>query len=82
MTNILAGGGNFVHLLEHIGSAAKVWTEDMKKHALDLIPDLISTLDANVRESIGNIDMSTLQKDRDHVLLGLMELKAGTRSFK
>ncbi|KAL1857807.1 hypothetical protein Plec18167_001791 [Paecilomyces lecythidis] len=82
MTNILAGGGSFRHLLEHIGTAGKVWSEDMRNHAFDLNPETISVLDANVQESIGNIDMVSLQKDRDQILLELMALKSKTSSLK
>jgi len=76
VTNILAGGGNFRHLLEHIGNAAKVWTEDMRTHAFDLNPDTISALDAKVRESIEGIDVEVLENNRDEVLLDLIELKS------
>lgn len=82
MTNILAGGGSFRHLLEHIGTAGKVWSEDMRNHAFDLNPRTISILDANVQESIGTIDMVSLQKDRDQILLELMALKSKTSSLK
>ncbi|KAE8414820.1 hypothetical protein BDV36DRAFT_298657 [Aspergillus pseudocaelatus] len=81
VTNILAGGGSFRHLAEHIGTAAKVWTEDMQKHAFDLNPETINILDVNVRETIGQLDMESLQRDRDEVLLQLMELKSKTSSF-
>lgn len=76
VTNILAGGGNFRHMLEYIGNAAKVWTEDMRKHAFDLNPDTISALDAKVQDSIGRIDVGMLEKKRDEVLLDLIELKS------
>lgn len=82
MTNILAGGGSFLHLLEHIGTATKAWSEDMKKHALGLNPEINRVLDAKVQESIGKVEMIPLQADRDHVLLELMVLKAQTSSFK
>ncbi|KAB8218945.1 hypothetical protein BDV33DRAFT_231944 [Aspergillus novoparasiticus] len=82
VTNILGGGGSFRHLVEHIGTAAQVWAEDMRKHAFDLNPETISILDANVRETIGNVDMESLQRDRDHVLLDLIALKSQTPSFK
>jgi 3-hydroxyacyl-CoA dehydrogenase len=82
MTNILAGGGSFKHLLEHIGTAAKVWTEDMKRHTFDLNTETIHALDMNVQESIGTVDMTSLQKDRDQVLLDLIALKSDRVSFQ
>ncbi|KAJ6091161.1 hypothetical protein N7467_003130 [Penicillium canescens] len=82
MTNILAGGGSFKYLLEHIGNAAKVWTEDMKRHTFDLNTETIHDLDMNVQESIGKFDMASLQKDRDQVLLDLIALKSDRVSFQ
>lgn len=75
-TNILAGGGNFRRLLEHIGLAARVWGEDMRTHAIGLTPDNISTLDVQVQDSIGSVDVRAIEEYRDEILLKLIAMKS------
>lgn len=76
MTNILAGGGSFRHLLEHIGTAARVWGEDMRKHAFDLNPDTIIGLDAVVQDSIGQVDCRAIEAYRSQGLMDLIALRS------
>ena len=81
MTNALGGGGDFRHLLEHIGIAAKSWTDDMRKHAFELTPDSLDTLDSSVNDWIKNVDIGLLERERDQVLLDLMETKSKTSTI-
>ena len=81
MTNVLGGGGSFRNLLEHVGMAANSWTEDMQKHAFELTPESLDTLDASVLEWVENVDIRLLEKERDQVLLDLIEKKAKTSTF-
>ncbi|EHK19702.1 uncharacterized protein TRIVIDRAFT_46955 [Trichoderma virens Gv29-8] len=81
MTNALGGGGSFRHLLEHIGMSAKPWVEDMRKHAFDLTPESLNTLDESVQSWINNVDIGQVERERDQVLLDLMESKSKASSL-
>lgn len=77
MTNVLGGGGNFRHMVEHLGPASKVWTDDMHKHEFDSSdPKSVNELSNNVEEWVSNIDLETLEKKRDRSMLGLVQEKS------
>lgn len=78
MTNILAGGGDFKHLMNHIGAAADTWRKDMREHEFEYTRENINALDAKVQESLGDVDLNRLATERDQVLLELMESKSKT----
>ncbi|KAF7594643.1 hypothetical protein BBP40_008733 [Aspergillus hancockii] len=78
--NAMAGGGSFLHFLEHLGQAAKSWHDDMQKHTFEMTPHAIEDLNKIVETTIQTTDLSALQQERDDVLLRLMDLKA-TSSF-
>jgi 3-hydroxyacyl-CoA dehydrogenase len=82
MTNTLGGGGSLRHLLEHIGKAAEVWNEDMKKHAFELTPENINILDASVQKWTKETDMKSLEAERDDMLMTLIAAKDTSSYFK
>jgi 3-hydroxyacyl-CoA dehydrogenase len=82
MTNILGGGGSLRYLLEHIGTAANVWTEDMKKHAFQLTPENIDLLDSGVQSWTQRVHLKSLEKKRDETLMELIAVKSRASSLE
>ncbi|KAE8394134.1 hypothetical protein BDV23DRAFT_179938 [Aspergillus alliaceus] len=80
--NALAGGGSFLHFMEHLGPAAKSWHDDMQKHTFEMTPQAIEDLNRVVEPTIAATDLDILQKERDDVLLRLMDLKAKSSLLK
>ena len=76
--NAMAGGGSFQHFLEHLGPAAKSWHDDMHKHTFSMTPEAIQDLSRTVEPMVQATDLNTLQKERDDVLLKLMDMKSKT----
>ncbi|KAE8331394.1 hypothetical protein BDV39DRAFT_218717 [Aspergillus sergii] len=74
--NAMAGGGSFQHFLEHLGPAAKSWHDDMHKHTFSMSPEAIQDLTRTVEPMVQATDLDTLQKERDDVLLKLMDMKS------
>ncbi|KAB8071574.1 hypothetical protein BDV29DRAFT_159368 [Aspergillus leporis] len=80
--NAMAGGGSFLHFLEHLGPAAKSWHDDMQKHAFEMTPKAIEELNRSVETTIPTTDLNALQQERDRVLLRLMDLKEKSTLLK
>jgi 3-hydroxyacyl-CoA dehydrogenase len=80
--NAMAGGGSFLHFLEHLGPAAKSWHDDMQKHAFEMTPKAIEELNRSVETTIPITDLNALQQERDRVLLRLMDLKEKSTLLK
>ena len=79
MTNLLGGGGGkegFVHFIQHLGPAMKKWNEDMDKNKFDFTDGSVQILSENVSEMIEQVDLDTMEKQRDSVLLSLIKLKS------
>ncbi|KAB8207180.1 hypothetical protein BDV34DRAFT_234313 [Aspergillus parasiticus] len=74
--NAMAGGGSFQHFLEHLGPAAKSWHDDMQKHTFSMSPEAIQDLTRTVEPMVQATDLDALQKERDDVLLKLMDMKS------
>ncbi|KAB8217080.1 hypothetical protein BDV33DRAFT_193853 [Aspergillus novoparasiticus] len=74
--NAMAGGGSFQHMLEHLGPAAKSWHDDMQKHTFSMSPEAIQDLTRTVEPMVQATDLEALQKERDDVLLKLMDMKS------
>ncbi|KAB8259393.1 hypothetical protein BDV32DRAFT_159307 [Aspergillus pseudonomiae] len=73
--NAMAGNGSFQHFLEHLGPAAKSWHDDMHKHTFEMTPQAIQDLSKTVEPMVQATDLDALQKERDDVLLKLMDMK-------
>ncbi|KAE8368162.1 hypothetical protein BDV27DRAFT_168516 [Aspergillus caelatus] len=76
--NAMAGGGSFQHFLEHLGPAAKSWHDDMHKHTLGMTAEDIKELSRTVEPMVQATDLDNLQKERDQVLLKLMDMKSNS----
>ncbi|KOC16100.1 3-hydroxyacyl-CoA dehyrogenase [Aspergillus flavus AF70] len=76
--NAMAGGGSFQHFLGHLGPAAKSWHDDMHKHTFSMTPEAIQDLSRTVEPMVQATDLNTLQKERDDVLLKLIDMKSKT----
>ena len=78
MTNVLGGGGGatgFKHLLEHLGPGVQAWTKDMNKHAFQWTPENIEALEASVGDWLKTTDITSIESERDDVIINLMKLK-------
>ncbi|OGM48977.1 hypothetical protein ABOM_003131 [Aspergillus bombycis] len=74
--NAMAGNGSFQHFLEHLGPAAKSWHDDMHEHTFEMTPQAIQDLSKTVEPTVQATDLDALQKERDDVLLKLMDMKS------
>lgn len=82
LTKVLGGGGGgikgYIHHLDHVGAAARVWTEDMNRHQYVSNDEnnkvLISSVEKEL-DAIGEEKVSGLESSRDEFLVGLLKLK-------
>jgi len=84
MTNVLGGGGGkegFRHLLEHLGPAVEVWEADMEKHKFTYTKENMETLNKDVSSWIEHVDLTEMEKERDDVLLDLLQLKQNAKAL-
>ncbi|KAJ6000983.1 hypothetical protein N7481_001392 [Penicillium waksmanii] len=76
MTNVLGGGGDFRHLLEHLGPASRAWTEDMRNHEFDFNSESLDALNGSVQEWVSKVDVETEERKRDNSMLALIKDKS------
>lgn len=75
---MLGGGGGaegFKTHLNHVGKAASVWMEDMRKHAFVSDTESNAALVDSVRAQLEHINVDNLESERDQFLLDLVALK-------
>lgn len=76
MTNTLAGGGSFVHFMDHLGPAVASWIDDMEKHRFDMgSRDEIDDLKKRVDEWVSQVDLEKNGGERDALLVDLVRNK-------
>lgn len=75
MTNVLAGGGDFRHFLDHLGPALQACSEDMHAHEFKFEPESIDGLDTSVQEWVSKVDLEALEKKRNEFIIGLIKDK-------
>lgn len=75
MSGVAGGGGGkggFKHLLEHLGPASEAWLKDMGDHEYQYTAENLDKLDASVQQEMGHIDLPTFEKERDGLLIRLL----------
>jgi carnitine 3-dehydrogenase len=73
----LSGGtGGIAHVLEHLGPPLESWWRDLGN--LSLNKELNGSIAQGVNEELAGIDLAHLTRQRDDLLLGLLQLKADT----
>lgn len=84
MSNAMGGGGGaegFHHILEHLGPATRVWTEDMAKNAFDWSDESCQKLTSSVGEELRAHDPATVAEERDELMVSMLKSKAATTSI-
>lgn len=77
MTNVLGGGGDFGHFMDHLGPALKCWLDDMQQHQFDMgSPIEKENIKDKVNEWVSNVDLEKTAKDRDAFLTGLISSRS------
>ena len=83
LANTMGGGGvaeGFTHMLQHIGPASRVWTEDMKKHEFDWSEKSIAALSSSVADELKGKDIKELERKRDEDLVRFFKIKGKRRT--
>lgn len=78
VTNALGGGGGadgFTARLERLGPAIQGWETDMLEHRFDWSEERLSLLNAEVGSYLTAVNWSELTRQRDSVLLQLLQSK-------
>jgi 3-hydroxyacyl-CoA dehydrogenase len=78
VTNALGGGGGaegFTTRLERLGPAIRGWENDMLEHRFDWSEERLSLLKAEVGKYLTAVDWAELTRQRDSVLLQLLQSK-------
>ena len=76
MTNVLGGGGDFRHMIDHLGPAMKSWIDDMRDHEFDFGPEKVDVLKGNVQEWTSKVNPKEVEKKRDDFLVNLIKDKS------
>jgi 3-hydroxyacyl-CoA dehydrogenase len=76
VTNILAGGGSFQQLLEHLGPAMRSWLDDMEKRKFGYSREEMRALYHTVEKLSSTLDIETMLPKRDGMLIDLLKLKS------
>ncbi|KAK5989634.1 L-carnitine dehydrogenase [Cladobotryum mycophilum] len=85
MANAMGGGGGsegFRHLLEHLGPATQTWLQDMKTNAFNWSSESLDVLEAKVSDELKGKDIEALERERDELLVKLLQLKSQSQSVK
>ena len=82
MSNALGGGpGGFKHLLTTIGMASKAWVDDMRAHEFDHSAESIERLDSSVQDMLTKHKLKEVEKERDELLVELINMKKAAKSL-
>lgn len=76
MTNVLGGGRNFGHFIDHIGPAVHSWKVDMNKYEYNGEPEQKERLKERVGEYVEGVDLDGVEKKRDEFILNCLQLKS------
>ncbi|KJZ70233.1 hypothetical protein HIM_10381 [Hirsutella minnesotensis 3608] len=75
MANAMASGGgsdSFGRSLQHLGPAARKWTEDVRAQAFRVDEESAKALCAGVDEELGALDAQSLERERDKRLVAIL----------
>lgn len=76
MTNVLGGGRNFGHFIDHIGPAVHSWKVDMHKYEYNGEPEQKERLKERVGEYVEGVDLDAVEEKRDEFILNCLQLKS------
>lgn len=84
MSNVLGGGGGkggFKHLLQHLGPGIAHWVQDMRAHEYQYTDANLEKLDESVQKQLEVHDPATVEKQRDELLVKLLNDKKGASAL-
>ncbi|KAJ5408038.1 hypothetical protein N7509_001921 [Penicillium cosmopolitanum] len=77
MTNLLGGGGDFGHFMDHLGPALKSWLDDMNQHQFNMDSTTEKeNLKEKVNQLVSHVDIEKTEKNRDTFLTGLISVRS------
>ncbi|KAJ5974260.1 hypothetical protein N7481_011470 [Penicillium waksmanii] len=77
MTNLLGGGGDFGHFMDHLGPAMKSWLDNMHQHQFDMDSTTEKeNLKEKVNQLVSHVNIEKTEKDRDIFLTGLISARS------
>lgn len=76
MCNVLGGGRDFKHFIDHLGTAMKVWGDDMKQHEFGGEPEKKDRVSERVEEYVGGVDLDEVEKSRDEFILNSLQFRS------
>jgi carnitine 3-dehydrogenase len=77
--HLSGGAGGITHVLAHLGPPLESWWRDLGDVSLN--KQLNGSIAQGVTDELNGTDLAHLTSQRDDLLLGLLELKAGTRQI-
>src|SRR5699024_12433159 len=72
--SLSGGAGGMRHVLDHLGPPQEVWMHDLKQVHLDEV--LKEKLIAGVDDELAGRDSTAIARQRDEMLISLLELKS------